>query len=65
MTPPDGSALRAAGDTVVRDRTTAGLSRLLPVGTACGTTPVLLGPRPAAPLTARRLPEILTAVNKG
>ncbi|GAA0640361.1 transporter [Streptomyces thermocarboxydovorans] len=38
---------------------------LLPVGTAYGALLTLLGLRLAAPQTARRLPEILTAVSKG
>ncbi|MFI9822852.1 transporter [Streptomyces sp. NPDC052013] len=38
---------------------------LLPVGTAYGAALALLGLRLAAPQTARRLPEILTAVSKG
>ncbi|MFV0135246.1 transporter [Streptomyces sp. HMX87] len=38
---------------------------LLPVGTAYGAVLTLLGLRLAAPQTARRLPEILTAVSKG
>ncbi|MEV8595135.1 transporter [Streptomyces sp. NPDC052012] len=38
---------------------------LLPVGTAYGAALTLLGLRLAAPQTARRLPEILTAVSKG
>lgn len=38
---------------------------LLPVGAAYGALITLLGLRLAAPRTARRLPEILTAVSKG
>ena len=38
---------------------------LLPVGTVYGAALTLLGLRLAAPRTARRLPEILTAVSKG
>ncbi|MDG9719289.1 transporter [Streptomyces sp. DH24] len=38
---------------------------LLPVGTAYGAALTLLGLRLAAPRTAARLPEILTAVSKG
>jgi ABC-2 type transport system permease protein len=38
---------------------------LLPAGTVYGAALALLGLRLAAPLTARRLPEILTAVSKG
>jgi ABC-2 type transport system permease protein len=38
---------------------------LLPVGTAYGAGLTLLGLRLAAPRTAARLPEILTAVSKG
>ncbi|WP_406726911.1 transporter [Streptomyces sp. GD-15H] len=38
---------------------------LFPVGTAYGAAIGLLGLRLAAPRTARRLPEILTAVSKG
>lgn len=38
---------------------------LLPVGTAYGAALTFLGLRLAAPRTARRLPEILTAVSKG
>jgi ABC-2 type transport system permease protein len=38
---------------------------LLPLGTAYGAALTLLGLRLAAPRTARRLPEILTAVSKG
>jgi ABC-2 type transport system permease protein len=38
---------------------------LLPLGTAYGAGLALLGLRLAAPRTARRLPEILTAVSKG
>ncbi|MEV5428452.1 transporter [Streptomyces sp. NPDC052701] len=38
---------------------------LLPVGTAYGAVLSVLGLRLAAPRTARRLPEILTAVSKG
>ena len=38
---------------------------LLPVGTAYGAALTFLGLRLAAPQTARRLPEILTAVSKG
>ncbi|MFE9838683.1 transporter [Streptomyces sp. NPDC005551] len=38
---------------------------LLPAGTAYGALITLLGLRLAAPRTARRLPEILTAVSKG
>lgn len=38
---------------------------LLPAGTAYGAALALLGLRLAAPRTARRLPEILTAVSKG
>ncbi|WP_309062586.1 transporter [Streptomyces sp.] len=38
---------------------------LLPVGTLYGAALTLLGLRLAAPRTARRLPEILTAVSKG
>ncbi len=38
---------------------------LLPAGTAYGAALTLVGLRLAAPSTARRLPEILTAVSKG
>lgn len=38
---------------------------LLPVGAGYGAAVTVLGPRLAAPRTAARLPEILTAVSKG
>lgn len=38
---------------------------LLPVGAVYGAVLTLLGLRLAAPRTAGRLPEILTAVSKG
>jgi ABC-2 type transport system permease protein len=43
----------------------AGTWLLLPVGTLYGAALTLLGLRLAAPRTAHRLPEILTAVSKG